>query len=447
MSVATIILAAGQGSRMNSDLPKVMHKIASVSMLGHTMHSAAIIEAKKTVIVVGHEGGQVEKLAHSIADSATIVWQKEQNGTGHAVLQAAHALADFEGDVIVLYGDTPFVRPETLQAMLAARQAGNDVVVLGFEAEKPGGYGRLIVENKMLKAIVEAKDCTDVQKEITFCNSGVVCAPAALLFSLLADVADNNASGEIYLTDIVGIANARNLRCTAIECPESETLGVNSRHDLAQAEAIFQKSARHAAMENGVTMTAPETVFFAHDTVIGRDVTIEPNVFFGPDVTVENNVTIKANSHLDGCHISEGAQIGPFARLRPGAEIGGDARVGNFVEIKAAQVDRGAKIGHLAYVGDAHIGEETNIGAGVIFCNYDGVSKHVSTIGKNVFIGSNSALVSPVHVGDEALIGSGSVITKDVPADDLAIARARQDNKKGMGKRLMDRLRSLKAKK
>ncbi|MBL4808143.1 MAG: bifunctional UDP-N-acetylglucosamine diphosphorylase/glucosamine-1-phosphate N-acetyltransferase GlmU [Rhodobacteraceae bacterium] len=446
MPIATIILAAGQGSRMNSDLPKVLHKIAGVPMLGHVMASVAQIEADKTVVVVGHGAQQVAALATDIDETVSVTQQDVQNGTGHAVLQASE-LADFDGDIIVLYGDTPFIQPDTLTDMLTARAAGNDVVVLGFEATNPGGYGRLIVTDNKLQAIVEAKDCTEAQLAVSFCNSGVVCAPAALLFSLLGDVEANNKNGEIYLTDIIAIANARGLTCAAIHCAEVETMGVNSRQDLAVAEAAFQRQARAAAMENGVTMTAPETVFFAQDTVLGRDITIEPNVFFGPDVTVENNVTLKAFSHLEGCHISEAAQIGPFARLRPGAEIGGDARIGNFVEIKAAQIDQGAKIGHLAYVGDAHIGEDTNIGAGVIFCNYDGVFKHKSTIGKNAFIGSNTALVSPVVIGDNALIGSGSVITKDVPADALAVSRARQENKPGMGHRMMQRLRNLKAKK
>ncbi len=445
MSVATIILAAGQGSRMQSDLPKVLHKIASVPMLGHVMNTVAQIEADKTVIVVGHGAAQVEKLALEINPDVDFAIQTEQKGTGHAVQQATD-LADFDGDIIVLYGDTPLVQPQTLTKMLASRAAGNDVVILGFNTENPAGYGRLVVNNNKLTAIVEAKDCTDAQLDIQYCNSGVVCAPAKLLFSLLNDVTPNNINAEIYLTDIVEIATARGLVCAAIECAASETLGVNSRKDLAKAEAVFQSGARQQAMQNGVTLTAPETVFFALDTVLGRDITIEPNVFFGPDVSVENNVVVKANCHLEGCHISENAQIGPFARLRPGAEIGGNARIGNFVEIKAAQIDQGAKIGHLAYVGDAHIGEGTNIGAGVIFCNYDGVFKHKSTIGKNAFIGSNTALVSPVQVGDHALIGSGSVITKDIPEGDLAISRARQENKTGMGKRLMDRLRSLKAK-
>ncbi len=447
MATAIIVLAAGQGSRMNSDLPKVMHRLAGVSLLGHAMHSAAQIDAEKTVIVVGHQGEQVEKLAKSIDPDVETVWQKHQNGTGDAVLQAAETLRDFDGDVIVLYGDTPFVQPQTLQAMLESRSNGNDVVVLGFNAQTPGGYGRLVVKDHALTAIIEAADCTESELEIGFCNSGVVCASAKTLFSLLDEVADKNTDGEVYLTDIVKIANSRGQACTAITCDESQTLGVNSRVDLAKAEAAFQTRARKNALQNGVTMTAPETVFLALDTVLGRDVTIEPNVFFGPDVTVENNVEIRANSHLEGCHISNGATIGPFARLRPGAEIGGNARVGNFVEIKASQIDQGAKIGHLAYVGDAHIGENTNIGAGVIFCNYDGVFKHKTVIGKGAFIGSNTALVAPVNIGDESLIGSGSVITKDVPADALGLARARQENKPGMGKRLMDRLRSLKAKK
>ena len=444
MSTAVIILAAGQGSRMKSDLPKVLHKIAGAPMLWHAMQRAQQIEAEKTVVVVGHGGELAEKSAMEFDAEASIVWQSEQNGTGHAVQQAADVLNGFDGDAFVLYGDTPFVQPETLDKMRVARK-DNAVVVLGFEAETPGGYGRLVMDGDQLDAIVEAKDCTAEQAAISFCNSGVICAPAPLLFSLLGDVGNENANGEYYLTNIVGIARARGLACTAISCDEAETMGVNSRLDLARAEAVFQGNARMEALENGVTLTAPDTVHFAFDTHIGRDAIIEPNVFFGPAVTIESGATIRAFSHLEGCHVARDCQVGPYARLRPGAELDLGAKVGNFVEIKAAQIDAGAKINHLSYVGDARVGEQSNIGAGAIFCNYDGVNKHHTEIGKRVFVGSNSALVAPVSIGDDGFVATGSVVTNDVEEGALAIARTRQVNKPGLGIRMMDRLRAAKA--
>ncbi len=444
MSTATIILAAGQGSRMKSDLPKVLHKIGSAPMLWHTMQCAAQIEAEQTIVVVGHGGEATSDAAHEYNEDAKIVWQKEQNGTGHAVLQAQAELKDFDGDVIVLYGDTPFVKPETLQKMLGAR-AQNSVVVLGFEAANPGGYGRLKMNGDSLEAIIEAKDCTPTERDITFCNSGVICAPAPLLFSLLADVGNDNANGEVYLTDIVAIARARDLPCTAIMCTEAETMGVNSRQDLANGEAVFQQSARADAMENGVTLSAPDTVHFAFDTHIGRDTIIEPNVVFGLAVTIESGATIRAFSHLEGCHVARECIVGPYARLRPGAELDLGAKVGNFVEIKAAQIEAGAKVNHLTYVGDARVGAGSNIGAGTIFCNYDGVNKHHTDIGERVFIGSNSALVAPVSIADDGFVATGSVVTADVPEGALAIARARMVIKPSLGKRMMDRLRAAKA--
>ena len=446
MSIALIILAAGQGTRMNSDKPKVLHKLAGAPLLWHAMKTGAQIGADKTVVVVGHGGEVVEKSAKTFDPQAEIVWQKEQNGTGHAVQQAESALTGFNGDALILYGDTPFIRPETLETMLAARQDGAAVSVLGFDAAIPGGYGRLITNGDSLDAIVEAKDATATQLEITLCNSGVICAPAPLLFDLLAGLDTNNASGELYLTDIVALARKRDLPCRAIICDESETLGVNSRADLASAEAAFQTRARAEAMDNGVTIAAPETVYFSYDTTIGRDVSIEPNVYFGPDVTIENAAEIRAFSHLEGCHVSTGCVVGPYARLRPGAELADGAKIGNFVEIKAAQIEAGAKVNHLSYVGDARVGEGTNIGAGTIFCNYDGVNKHRTDIGKRVFIGSNSALVAPLTVEDDAFIATGSVVTENVPSGDMAIARARQVNKAGLGKKLMDRLRAAKKK-
>ena len=446
MPAAVVILAAGQGSRMKSGQAKVLHALAGAPLLVHVMRSAQGVAAQRMVIVTGVDAQEVEKAAKSFDDSAVVVRQGVQRGTAHAVDQARAALADFDGDVLVLYGDTPFVKPETLQAMLDKRAEGNAVVVLGFEAADPGRYGRLVVSAaNALDAIVEAKDATQEQLAITLCNSGVICADRATLFDLIGEVGNDNASGEYYLTDIVALARAESLPCTLIVCDEAETRGVNSRADLAAAEASFQTSARAAAMDNGATLVAPETVFFAYDTVIGRDVVIEPNVVFGPGVTIERGATIRAFSHLEGCHVSAQAIIGPYARLRPGAEIGDRARVGNFVEVKAARVGEGAKINHLSYVGDAEIGAAANIGAGTIICNYDGVFKHTTVIGARAFIGSNTALVAPVRVGDDAMTGSGSVISSDVPDGAMAIARAKQVNKPGLALRLMNRLRAAKA--
>ncbi|MEO0913361.1 MAG: bifunctional UDP-N-acetylglucosamine diphosphorylase/glucosamine-1-phosphate N-acetyltransferase GlmU, partial [Pseudomonadota bacterium] len=421
MGTAIIILAAGRGTRMRSDMPKVLHKLAGAPLLWHAMRAGEQIAAERTIVVVGHGGPDVQAAAEAENEDAIVVEQVEQLGTAHAVRQAEAALSDFEGDAIVLYGDTPFVAPATLEEMLALRANGTDVVVLGFEAKDPGRYGRLITEGGDLKAIVEAKDASPEQLRVTLCNSGVVCANAATLSELVAAVGNDNAAGEYYLTDIVGLARARGLSAGVVTCEEEETLGINSRAELAEAEAVFQTTARADAMEAGVTLTQPETVYFAYDTVIGRDVVIGPNVVFGPEVTVETGAEIGAFCHLEGCHISAGARVGPYARLRPGAEIGGGARVGNFVEIKAATLAEGAKVNHLSYIGDASVGEGANIGAGTITCNYDGVFKHRTEIGDRAFVGSNTALVAPVTVGADALIGSGAVVTSDVPEGDLAL--------------------------
>ena len=445
MANAVIILGAGLGTRMNSDLPKVLHPIAGAPMLVHAMQAAMVLDPVRCVVVAGYEAAQVEKAALAHDPDVTVVVQAEQLGTGHAVAQAQAALADFVGDALVLYGDTPFIRPDTLEAMIEARQT-HDIVVLGFEAEEPARYGRLILKGGQLDRIVEYKDATDDERAVTLCNSGVIAADAATLFDLVAAIGNDNAAGEYYLTDIIAIARARGLTATVVECAEAETLGINSRFELAQAEALFQNAARMTALDDGVTLIAPETVYFAYDTVIGRDAVIEPNVVFGPGVTVESGATIRAFSHLEGCHVSRGAIVGPYARLRPGAELAENTRVGNFVEVKNAVIAEGAKVNHLSYIGDADIGPRSNIGAGTITCNYDGVSKHHTTIGADVFIGSNTMLVAPVSVGDQAMTASGSVITRDVPAGDLAVARARQDNKAGFALRLFDKLRAQKAK-
>ncbi|WP_371157785.1 bifunctional UDP-N-acetylglucosamine diphosphorylase/glucosamine-1-phosphate N-acetyltransferase GlmU [Jannaschia sp. 2305UL9-9] len=445
MPTALIVLAAGQGSRMQSDLPKVLHEVAHAPLLVHALTSGAEVTPERTVIVAGHGGDAVEAAARAHDPDAVVVRQTQQLGTGHAVLQARAALAGFKGDAIVLYGDTPFIQPETLNAMLQARRDGADVVVLGFEAALPGRYGRLIAEGDRLDRIVEAKDATEAELAVTLCNSGVLAADADTLFDLLDQVGNDNAAGEYYLTDVPGLARAARMSARVVTCAEAETLGVNTRADLAAAEASFQARARAEAMDLGVTMTAPETVFLAHDTVIGRDVVIEPHVVFGPGVTVESGATLRAFSHLEGCHVSDGCIIGPYARLRPGAELDRGVRVGNFVEVKNAQVAEGAKLNHLSYVGDADVGARANIGAGTITCNYDGVFKHRTVIGEAAFIGSNTSLVAPVTVGAGAMTGSGSVVTMDVPDGDLALSRAKQVNKAGLAARLMAKLRAAKA--
>jgi bifunctional UDP-N-acetylglucosamine pyrophosphorylase/glucosamine-1-phosphate N-acetyltransferase len=444
METALIILAAGMGTRMNSDLPKVLHEIAGAPMLAHAMRAGAALEPARIVVVTGHGGEAVAATARDWDERAEIAVQAEQLGTGHAVAQAGPLLGSFSGDAYVLYGDTPFISAGTLERMREAR-AGHDVVILGFEAQDPGRYGRLVMEGAELARIVEFAEASEAEKAITLCNSGVVCADSATLFELIAAVKNDNAKGEYYLTDIVEIARARGLSATAVACDEAETMGINSRAELAAAEAAFQSRARAAALEDGVTLTAPETVHFAFDTVVGRDAIIEPNVVFGPDVTVESGARIRAFSHLEGAHVSRGGVIGPYARLRPGAELAEDVRIGNFVEVKAARIDRGAKVNHLSYIGDAEIGEETNIGAGTITCNYDGVFKHRTRLGARVFIGSNTMLVAPVSVGDDAMTASGSVITEDVEPGALALGRAKQVTKPGRARKLFEILRAKKA--
>ncbi|WP_114964324.1 bifunctional UDP-N-acetylglucosamine diphosphorylase/glucosamine-1-phosphate N-acetyltransferase GlmU [Alkalilacustris brevis] len=440
MQTALIVLAAGQGTRMNSDLPKVLHPLAGVPLLTHALRAGAALEPARTVIVAGHGAEAVSAAARAECSEGVIVVQQEQKGTAHAVAQAAPVLEGFSGDALVLYGDTPFIRAETLEAMRAAR-AEHDIVVLGFEAADPGRYGRLVMAGARLERIVEYKDASAVERAITLCNSGVLCADSATLMELVAAVGDDNEAGEYYLTDIVALARARGLSAGVVRCDESETLGVNSRAELAAAEAAFQARARAEAFENGVTLVAPETVHFALDSWVGRDSVIGPNVVFGPGVTVESGAEIRAFCHLEGCHISRGAVVGPFARLRPGAELAEDVRVGNFVEVKNAIIDEGAKVNHLSYIGDAHLGAGANIGAGTITCNYDGVSKHRTEIGAGAFIGSDTMLVAPVTVGEGAMTASGSVITRDVPEGALGLSRAPQENKPGFAARFFARLR------
>ena len=443
MPTALIILAAGRGTRMKSDMPKVLHQIGGQALFAHAVEAGRALEADRTILVVGHGAQAVTEAAHRFDPSLEIVIQTEQLGTGHAVKAAREALADFDGDVVVLLGDTPFISADTLQKVSTARNSA-DVVIVGFHAADPARYGRLVMNGERLEKIVEFKDATASERKIDFCNSGITAASSKTMFALVEQLDDQNASNELYLTDIVELANAAGLRATAVTCDEAETLGINSRGDLARAEAIFQARARAAAMDNGVTLVAPETVFFAADTHIGRDVLIEPNVVFGPGTTVETGATIRAFSHIEGAHVSSGAVVGPYARLRPGAELSNDARIGNFVEIKNATIGEGAKVNHLSYIGDADVGDRSNIGAGSVTCNYDGVFKHRTEIGRDVFIGSDTMLVAPVRIGDGAMTATGSIISDDVSAGDMAIARARQVNKSGFATRFFKKLREAK---
>ena len=445
MQSVVIILSAGMGTRMQSDLPKVLHNVACEPLLIHSMRTASQIGAHKTIVVTGHGAKDVAKVATSFDPSAEIVNQSEQFGTAHAVDQTRKALLNFDGEVFVLYGDTPFIEPSTLLRMSKARNDGAKVVVLGFNTKRKSSYGRLIISpDGSLEEIVEYKDANTDQRKISFCNSGVICTDSKLLFNLIAEVENNNANNEFYLTDIVKLAKNKNLKCAAVECAENEAMGINSKVELANAETYFQTRKRIEMMLNGVTLIAPETVWFATDTVVGRDTIIEQNVIFGPEATVESHALIKSFSHIEGAHVSKGAIVGPFARLRPGAELANNSKVGNFCEVKKSQVGEGAKINHLSYIGDTKIGDNANIGAGTITCNYDGVSKHFTEIGESAFIGSNNSLVAPVRVGDKAMTASGSVITKDVPNGDLGIARAPQDNKKGFAVKFFKRLKAIK---
>ena len=425
--IAVVILAAGQGTRMKSALPKVLHEVGGQKMLHHVMSLAQELSPSRMVVVVGTKSEMVAEAAHGFGPEVQTVLQDPPLGTAHAVSASLDCLSGFQGDVIVLYADTPLITSDTLGLLLGERRRGHSVVVLGFDAEVPGAYGRLITgDGDELLRIVEAKDASPDELETRFCNSGVMAIDGALLGSLLADVGNDNAKGEYYLTDIVEVARTRGETCGVVRCAENEVLGVNSRVELAEAELLFQKRRRLQMMEQGVTLADPDTVYFSFDTVIGEDVMIGQNVVFGPGVTIESGVEVKPFCHFENAYVKKDATIGPYARLRPGAEIGRQAHIGNFVEIKKSRVDEGAKVNHLTYIGDAIIGAKANIGAGTITCNYDGFDKHTTHIGKGAFIGSNNSLVAPVTIGDGAYTGSGSVITKDVEANALGLERAQQ---------------------
>jgi bifunctional UDP-N-acetylglucosamine pyrophosphorylase/glucosamine-1-phosphate N-acetyltransferase len=436
--IAAIVLAAGKGTRMKSDRPKVLHRLAGRPLIRYVLYAVAKLAPARTIVVLapGMEAVGQE------ASGTQVAIQSAPLGTGHAALAAYPALADLIAedridDVLVVFGDTPLLATATLAAMLEERRRAPEagIVVLGMRPADPGAYGRLVCGGDgMLEAIVEAKDATESQRGIGLCNSGVMAIAARHLGVLLTAIGTDNAKGEYYLTDIVAIARARGLPCRVVEAPLDELAGINSRADLAAAEAIMQRRLRDAAMAGGATLIDPATVFFSADTVIGRDVTIGPFVNFGPDVAIEDGVEIRAFCDIAGARIAAGAIVGPFARLRPGAEIGTDAHIGNFVEVKQAVIGRGAKVNHLSYIGDAEIGAGANIGAGTITCNYDGFTKTLTRIGEGAFIGSNTVLVAPVTVGTGAYIAAGSAITRDVADDALAIGRAQQIDKPGRAK-------------
>ena len=429
---AAVILAAGQGTRMKSPTPKVLHKIAGRAMLDLAIDAAVELGCDRIVVVVGTHSPEVGEHVKKRLGEGAIAIQDPPLGTGHAVLAARDALASFSGDVVVTYADCPLLTAAAIEPLFDLHGTGADVAVLGFEAADPGAYGRLILgEDGDLHRIVEAKDATDAEKTIRACNSGVMAADAALLFTLLDKVGNANAKGEYYLTDVIGLAVGDGLSAQATFAPEEAVMGVNSQGELALAEAAFQARRRRQLMADGVTMTAPDTVHLAHDTEIAGGVTVEPYVVFGPKVKIEAGATIRAFSHIEQAVVRSGAIVGPYARLRPGADIGRGAHVGNFVEVKNVKVGEGAKLNHLTYVGDGTIGARANLGAGTIFCNYDGFDKFETHVGADAFIGSDTALVAPVTVGDGAFTGSGSVITEDVPAGALALGRGRQVIKEG----------------
>ena len=434
--IAAIVLAAGKGTRMKSDTHKVLHPVAGRPMLLHLLGAVGELAPARTVVVVGAGREQVERAVAPLG--AETAHQAEQLGTGHAVQQAEGALAGFAGDVLILYGDVPLVEAATMRRMLERLHAPDApaVVVLGFRPVDPTGYGRLVVgQGDRLERIVEQKDATAEERGIGLCNSGLMAVAAGALWPLLAKLGNANAAGEYYLTDLVELAAAEGRGSAVVETDAAEVAGVNSRGDLAAVEASWQARRRVRAMAEGATLVAPETVWFAHDTQLGRDVLVEQNVVFGPGVRVADGVTIRAFSHLDGAVVETGAIVGPYARLRPGAVVGEGAHVGNFVEMKKAVLGKGAKANHLTYLGDATIGAGANIGAGTITCNYDGFFKYETKIGAGAFIGSNSALVAPVSIGDGAIVGAGSVITADVAADALALERASQQAKPGWAAR------------
>jgi bifunctional UDP-N-acetylglucosamine pyrophosphorylase/glucosamine-1-phosphate N-acetyltransferase len=437
-----VVLAAGEGTRMRSSRPKVMHAIGGRSLIAHVL-AAARTAAGAAAVVVGPGQDAVMEAARAVMPGAEFYVQHARRGTAHAVLAAKAALERGADDVVIAFADTPLITPQTLARLRGALAAGVGVAVLGFRPADPTGYGRLIVDAAgRLLAIREEKDANLAERAIGLCNAGLMALAGDAALAILERIRDDNAKREFYLTDAVAEARAMGLDAAVLETEEDEVRGVNTQGQLAEAEAVLQRRLRAAAHQAGVTMVAPDTVYLCADTRLGRDVTIEPNVVFGPGVTVEEGALIRSFSYLEGAYVGRGARVGPFARLRPGADLAADVHVGNFVEVKEARLEAGAKANHLAYIGDARVGAGASIGAGAIICNYDGVAKNLTEIGRGAFIGSNSALVAPIKIGDDAYVASGSVITRDVPADSLAFGRARQVNKEGWATRLRALLRA-----
>ncbi len=440
---AAIILAAGQGTRMKSPLPKVLHPVGGRAMLDHAIDAAEALGCERIVVVVGDHSPEVRAHVVKRLGEAAIAVQDPPIGTGHAVRAAEAALAGFAGQVVITYGDVPLLKASDIEPVFTAA-AG--VTVVGFEARDPTGYGRLMIDaDGGLEAIVEHKEASPDQLTVTACNSGVMAAPAALLFDLLAEVRNDNAKGEYYLTDVVALARARGEPTRTVFAGEDAVMGVNAQAELAVAEALFQKVQRETFLAAGVTMPAPGTVHFSFDTEVGGGTTIEPYVVFGPGAKIAGGARIRSFSHIEGATVAAGAEVGPYARLRPGADLGEGAKVGNFVEVKNVRMGPGAKANHLSYLGDGEVGAKANIGAGTIFCNYDGFFKHRTTVGEGAFVGSNSSLVAPVTIGAGAMVGSGSVITRDVEPGDLALARGEQSAKAGWAARFMETMRAKKA--
>ena len=443
--LAIIVLAAGKGTRMKSDLHKVLHPIAGRPMLEHLLASAAELAPARQVVVAGHGRGQLEA---ALRGRAEIAVQEPQLGTAQAVRMAQPALAGFSGDVLVLYGDVPFVSSATMRAMLERLHAGDDpaVVVLGFEPADSLQYGRVLAEGGRIAKMVEFKDASDSERACRLCNSGLMAARAGDLFALLARVGNDNAQGEFYLPDVVNIALADGRVCAVVVTPDpDEVEGINSRAELAEAEGRWQARRRRRAMDEGASLIAPETVWFSWDTELGRDVRVEPNVFFGPGVKVADGATIRAFCHLEGASLGTNTEVGPYARLRPGAVLEEEAKVGNFVEIKKSVLGKGAKANHLSYIGDAEVGAGANIGAGTITCNYDGYFKYKTVIGERAFIGSNSSLIAPVKIGADAIVGAGSAVSRDVADGELRLVRAEQLVKPGWADRFHDAMKRRKA--
>lgn len=438
-SCLSIVLAAGEGTRMKSALPKVLHPVGGLPLLAHVVRAARAAGAGDAALVIGHGAAAVRAAAADIAPGIGIYVQEQRLGTAHAVLAAREAIARAYDDILVVFGDTPLLDPADLAAARARLAEGNAVVVMGFRSDDPAGYGRLIEKDGRLLAIREAKDCSAEELGITFLNGGLMAIDGRIALSLLDRVGNANAKGEYYLTDIVEIANADGLKVVAMEVGFDSVLGINNRAELAEAERIWQQRKRREMMLSGVTLAAPETVFFSHDTEIGQDVVVEPNVVFGPGVKVASGARIHAFSHLEEATVGAQCEVGPYARLRPGADLRAKARIGNFVEVKNAVIEEGAKANHLAYIGDARVGAGSNIGAGAIFCNYDGYGKFFTDIDADAFIGSNSSLVAPVSIGTGAYVATGSVITESVPPDALAFGRARQTTLPGKAKQLRER--------